>query len=129
MDIQTTRQTELIDITDKVRLVVKESGVNNGICVVSTKHTTSSILVNENESGLRKDIVDMLELLIPEHKPYVHNRIDNNAHAHLRAVLLGMSEVIPIEDGHLILGTWQRIFFAELDGPRMRTVTVTVIES
>lgn len=129
MEVKTARQTELIDITDSVRLLVKESGITDGICVISTRHTTCSIIVNENESGLRKDILDMLETLVPENKNYVHDRIDNNAHSHLRAVLLGMSEMIPVEDGHLILGRWQRIFFVELDGPRNRTVSIKIVKS
>ena len=129
MDIQTTTQTELIDITDRVRAAVKESGITDGICVISTRHSTSSIIINENERGLRNDILDMLENLIPENKSYAHNQIDNNAHAHLRAVLLGMSEVVPVEEGHLVLGTWQSIFFVELDGPRKRTVNIKIMES
>ncbi len=129
MDIQTTTQTELIDITDRVRAAVRESGIKDGICVISTRHSTGSIIINENERGLRNDILDLLENLIPENKSYAHNQIDNNAHAHLRAVLLGMSETVPIEDGHPVLGTWQSIFFVELDGPRKRTVNIKIVES
>ena len=128
MDIQTKTRTELIDITDRVRAVVKDSGIKDGICVISTRHTTGSILVNENERGLRTDILDMLKEIVPENKNYAHNSIDNNADSHLRATLLGMSETIPIEDGHLVLGTWQSIFFVELDGPRDRSVNVTIIK-
>lgn len=92
-------------------------------------HTTSGIIVNENEHGLRADILDMLGSLVPDDGNYAHNSIDNNADSHLRAVLLGMSETIPIEDGHLILGAWQSIFFVELDGPRNRNVNVKVIKA
>ncbi len=129
MDIQTTARTELIDITDRVRSVVKEHGIKDGICVISTRHSTGSIMINENERGLRNDILDMLEKLVPENDRYTHNQIDNNAHAHLRAVLLGMSETVPVEDGHMVLGTWQSIFFVELDGPRKRTVNIKILES
>ncbi len=129
MDIQTTTRTELIDITDRVRGIVKESRIKDGICVVSTRHTTTGIVVNENEHGLRSDILEMLETLVPEHKNYAHNQIDNNADSHLRAVLLGNSATIPVEDGHLVLGTWQSIFFVELDGPRTRNVNIKIIES
>lgn len=73
--------------------------------------------------------MDMLESLVPENKSYAHNQIDNNADAHLRAVLLGMSEIIPIENGHPVLGTWQSIFFVELDGPRTRNVNIKIIGS
>ena len=129
MDIQTTKRTELIDITDRARALVKESGINDGICIISTRHTTSGIIVNENERGLRGDIIDLLEMLVPADRSYAHNSIDNNADAHLRAVLLGMSETIPVEDGHLVLGTWQSIFFVELDGPRNRKVQVKIVKS
>ncbi|MDD5474144.1 MAG: secondary thiamine-phosphate synthase enzyme YjbQ [Candidatus Methanoperedens sp.] len=129
MDIQTTTRTELIDITDRVRAIVKEGGIKDGICVISTRHTTSGIIINENERGLRNDILGMLESLVPENKSYVHNSIDDNADAHLRAVLLGNSAVLPIEDGHLVLGTWQSVFFVELDGPRNRSVTIKIIGS
>lgn len=107
--------------------MVGQSKIENGICVISTRHTTSGIIINENESGLKKDILEMLELLVPEDRSYAHDQIDNNAHSHLRAVLLGMSESVPIENGHLVLGTWQSILFVELDGPRTRTLNVKII--
>lgn len=129
MDIQTTTRTELVDITDRVRTAVQERGIKDGICVISTRHTTGGIIINENERGLRGDILGMLEKLIPENRTYAHDQIDNNARSHLCAVLLGMSETIPIEDGHPVLGTWQRIFFVELDGPRIRNVNIKIIES
>lgn len=106
MELRTNRHTELVDITDMVRAKVKESGIQEGFCLISTRHTTSAIIVNENEQGLRKDIVDILETVVPGDRSYVHDRIDSNAHSHLRAVLLGMSQTIPIENGHLVLGTW-----------------------
>ncbi len=109
--------------------MVGQSGIENGICVISTRHTTSGIIVTENERGLKRDILEMLEALVPEDKNYAHNQIDSNAHSHLRAVLLGMSESVPIENGHLVLGTWQSIFLVELDGPRSRTVNVKIISS
>jgi len=129
MDIQTNACIELIDITDRVRGLVKESGITDGICVISTRHTTCSIIINENERSLRTDILRMLEKLIPQDQNYAHDQIDNNAHSHLRAILLGMSEIIPVEDGHLVLGTWQSIFFVELDGPRNRSVNIKILES
>lgn len=129
IDIHTTTRTELIDITDRVRSIVNESGIKDGICVISTRHTTSGIIINENERGLRSDILEMLKTLVPENKSYAHNSIDNNADAHLRAVLIGSSATIPVEDGHLVLGTWQSVFFVELDGPRNRSVNVKIIKS
>ncbi|WP_406657447.1 secondary thiamine-phosphate synthase enzyme YjbQ [Methanolobus sp. ZRKC2] len=127
MKIETGKRVELIDITEHVRDHVTQSDVKQGICVISTRHTTTAIIVNENEAGLRDDILSLLERFVPENVSYAHNRIDNNAHAHLRAVLLGSSETLRVINGKLVLGTWQSIFFAELDGPRKRIVDITVI--
>ena len=127
MEINTSLPVELVDITDNVKNEIRKNGIKNGLCVVSTRHTTSSIIINENESGLRTDIIDLLEKLIPPSAGYQHDLIDNNADAHLKAVMLGSSETIPIIDGRLELGTWQKIFFIELDGPRKRNVNITII--
>ncbi|MCQ6963595.1 secondary thiamine-phosphate synthase enzyme YjbQ [Methanolobus chelungpuianus] len=127
MQVNTSKRTELIDITGNVKRHVTESGVKNGICIVSTMHTTTAIFINENEQGLVADILSVLEKIIPEGAGYQHDRIDNNAAAHLRAVMLGNSESIPVRDGRLVLGTWQSVFLAELDGPRKRNIDITVI--
>ncbi|MBC8521605.1 MAG: YjbQ family protein [Methanomicrobia archaeon] len=130
IEIGTRESTELIDITGKVKEIVKikSGGVESGICVIFTKHTTSGIIINENEAGLKRDILAFLNELIPKGRGYLHDRIDNNAHSHLRSVLLGSSVTIPIEKGELALGTWQSIFFVECDGPRRREIYVKVIE-
>ncbi|MGB2841817.1 MAG: secondary thiamine-phosphate synthase enzyme YjbQ [Halobacteriota archaeon] len=130
IEIGTRESTELIDITGKVKEIVKikSGGVESGICVVFTKHTTSGIIINENEAGLKRDFLAILNELIPKGRGYLHDRIDNNAHSHLRSVLLGSSVTIPIEKGELALGTWQSIFFAECDGPRRREIYVKVVE-
>ena len=134
IEIETGQSTELIDITGKVKEIVKSKTKNksgnldSGICVVFTRHTTSGIIINENETGLKSDILALLNDLIPKGKGYLHDKIDDNAHSHLRAVVLGSSVTIPIEKGGLTLGTWQSIFFVECDGPRRREVYVTVIK-
>lgn len=130
IEIGTRQSTELIDITREVKEIVKSKsgGVESGICVIFTRHTTSGIIINENETGLKSDILTLLNALIPKGKGYLHDRIDNNAHSHLRSVVLGSSVTIPIEEGNLALGTWQSIFFAECDGPRRREVYVKVIK-
>ena len=134
IEIETGQSTELIDITGKVKEIVKSKTKNkignldSGICVVFTRHTTSGLIINENEAGLKNDILALLNELIPEGRGYLHDKIDDNAHAHLRAVVLGSSVTIPIENGGLTLGTWQSIFFVECDGPRRREVYVTVIK-
>lgn len=127
MQVNTSKRTELIDITGNVKRHVTESGVKNGICIVSTMHTTTAIVINENEQGLVEDILPILEKIIPKGAGYQHDRIDNNADSHLKAVLLGNSESIPVRDGRLVLGTWQSVFLAELDGPRKRNIDITVI--
>lgn len=126
IDLETTRGVELIDITGRV----KESlgGIISGVCIVFTPHTTTGIIVNENEDGLKGDILDLLNEIVPIRRGYRHDRIDDNAHAHLKSLLLGPSVAIPVENGELILGTWQRIFFVELDGPRRRKVYVKMIK-
>ena len=130
IEIGTRQSTEFIDITGKLKEIVKikSGGVDSGICVIFTKHTTSGIIINENEAGLKRDILAFLNELIPKGRGYLHDRIDNNAHSHLRSVLLGSSVTIPIEKGELALGTWQSIFFVECDGPRRREIYVKVIE-
>ncbi|WP_372816873.1 secondary thiamine-phosphate synthase enzyme YjbQ [Pyrococcus kukulkanii] len=124
--VTTSKEVEIIDITEKVREIVRKSGVEDGIVVVFTRHTTAGIIINENESGLISDLEKTLEKLIPKGAGYSHDRIDNNAHSHLRAIILGSSVVIPVENGRLALGTWQSVLFVELDGPRTREIYVKV---
>ena len=129
LKIETSKRIELVDITSEILKEVRKSEIPKGICLISTRHTTAGIIINENESGLREDILDLLNKLVPAGTGYRHDRIDNNADSHLRAVLLGASEALPILEGKLELGTWQRIFFAEMDGPRKRTVDITLLRA
>ena len=124
--LPTRKEIELLDITDDVAEVVRD--VKSGICVIFTKHTTSAVIINENESGLRNDILDLLNKIAPVGGVYKHDKIDNNAHSHLISIILGASVTIPIENGDLVLGTWQSIFFVECDGPRNRELYVKVME-
>lgn len=128
LNIETSKRIELIDITPEVQEEVRISGVQEGICVISTRHTTAGIIINENESGLREDILNLLDRLVLSGASYRHDRIDNNADAHLKAILLGASEALPIAQGELELGTWQSVFFAEMDGPRHRTINLTILK-
>jgi secondary thiamine-phosphate synthase enzyme len=127
LKIETTKRIELIDITSEVQQEIMKREVSEGICIISTRHTTAGIIINENESGLKEDIMNLLQKLVPTGAGYRHDRIDNNADAHLRALLLGASEALPISQGKLELGSWQSVFFAEMDGPRNRTVDLTVL--
>lgn len=123
--INTSKNFEIIDITSKVNELVD---IENGIVSIFSKHSTSAIVVNENESGLLQDIQFTLDNLISDKYSYSHDRIDNNARSHLKSFLLSSSECLPIKNGKLDLGTWQSVFFVELDGPRhARTITLTMV--
>lgn len=127
LEIKTEEPVQVIDITRQVNDAVRESGVAEGICLVYTLHTTTGIIINEAESGLVADLLRRLASLAPPRDGYLHDRIDDNAHAHLQAVLLGNSRTIPVEEGCLALGTWQRVLFVELDGPRRRSVLIRIL--
>ncbi len=127
IEIETHKRREIIDITSNVESALRESGIDSGICHVFTMHTTTAISVNEAEPGLLQDILKAASSIVPEGAGYVHDRGDGNAHAHIQAMLLGNSAAIPVENGRLALGTWQRVLFLELDGPRQRKVQVKAI--
>lgn len=119
---------QIIDITAKINHEIAEFGIYDGLINIFSKHSTSAIVVNENEYGLLKDMEFCLSNLINENYSYNHDRIDNNASAHLKSFLLSSSESIPIKNGKLDLGTWQSVFFIELDGPRQgRNVELTAL--
>ena len=123
--LNSNKNFEIIDITSKIN---DEIDIESGIANIFSKHSTSAIVVNENESGLLADLELMLSDLVSDKYSWQHDRIDNNAKSHLKSFLLSSSETIPISDGKLDLGTWQSVFFVELDGPRRnRTVDLTFI--
>lgn len=123
--IDTNKNFEIIDITSKINELID---IDVGIISIFSRHSTSAIVVNENESGLLNDFEFMLDNLVSDKFSYQHNRIDNNARSHLKSFLLSSSECLPIKNGNLDLGTWQSVFFIELDGPRHgRTVTLTMV--
>jgi secondary thiamine-phosphate synthase enzyme len=124
--VKTERKSQIIDITATVADIVRQSAVREGICCVYTPHTTAAITINENDDpNVCEDILEALAKLIPE-GIWRHDRIDNNAAAHIKASLIGPSEAIPVQDGKLMLGRWQAVMFVELDGPRERRVIVEV---
>lgn len=125
LKINSSRNFEIIDITGEIQNLCK---IKNGIVNVFTRHSTSAIVINENEKGLLRDFEKTLRVLIPENNGYAHDSIDNNAHSHLKSFLLSSSQTVPVSNSKLDLGTWQSIFFIELDGPRnSRTVDLTFI--
>ncbi|GBD24895.1 hypothetical protein HRbin30_00209 [bacterium HR30] len=124
--IRTRQKRELVDITSQVAEIVRASGVSEGICHVYVAHATAAVVINENDDpNVCLDFLECLDKLVP-HGIWRHDRVDNNAAAHIKAAMLGPSESIPIHSGRLLLGTWQAIMLAELDGPRERRVIVTV---
>lgn len=128
---KTERAIEFIDITDRVRDALSASGVRDGLVTVFTPHTTTAIVINERCARLQQDMMGLLEKIVPAMK-YRHDEdtVDTrpNARGHLMSLLLSASGTIPVVGGELALGTWQSIFFIELDGPRrQRGVTVRVI--
>jgi secondary thiamine-phosphate synthase enzyme len=127
INIKTSKDLEIVDISSNISEIVKSSKIKHGIVNIFTRHSTSAIVINENETRLIKDFENLLMKIVIEDENYGHDIIDNNAAAHLRSFLLGGSQSVPIENGHLDLGTWQSIFFVELDGPRNRKVKITIM--
>ena len=122
----TSQRLELIDITRQVASVVAASRVNEGVCTVFARHATAAVIINENaDPGFRRDVLGLLDKLIPE-GVWEHDKVDDNGAAHLKATLLGPSQAVPVKDGKLLLGTWQGLGLVELDGPRRREVIVDV---
>ena len=119
-ELKTDERIQILDITREVKFIINKSVYKTGIANIYSRHSTSGIVVNENELGLLKDFKCALENLVPPNENYDHNRIDNNADSHIKSFLIGNSEIIPVYEGKLDLGTWQSIFFVELDGPRNR---------
>ena len=129
INISTKKKEEIVDITSKVEELVKKSGVKEGLCTVFARHATAAISINENwDPALRDDLLSLLRKLIPE-GVWKHDKIDDNGAAHLKSILLGPSETIPIKDGKLLLGRWQGIALTEFDGPKQREIVVQIVEA
>ncbi|HEX7550038.1 MAG TPA: secondary thiamine-phosphate synthase enzyme YjbQ [Candidatus Methylomirabilis sp.] len=124
--LRTSKTQEMIDITQQVADEVRRTGVKDGLCLVFVPHATAAVVINENaDPNVCQDILDAMGRLVPE-GAWRHDRIDNNAAAHIKATILGPSETVPVRGGALRLGTWQSLMLVEFDGPRDRTVIVEV---
>ena len=125
--LTTKRRNQLIEITSEVQEIVADSGVRSGVCVVYSPHTTAGITIQENaDPDVVHDLLLWLERTIPKQQPDFRHA-EGNSDSHLKASLFGSSATLIIEEGTLVLGTWQGIYFCEFDGPRTRTVHVKVM--
>ena len=124
--IKTSKSQEVVDITGQVAKVLAHSRQDEGICTVFVRHATAAIIINENaDPGFRLDVVSALDRLFPQ-GIWEHDKVDDNGAAHLKAMILGPSETVPIRGGRLLLGTWQGIALVECDGPREREIVVDI---
>jgi len=130
MWFNTKARREIIDVSDAVAEQVRESGVREGFVLVSAMHITASVFVNDHESGLWQDILEWLERTVAPWDPsrYRHNQTgEDNAAAHLRSLTIGHEVLVPITEGKLDLGPWQRVFYGEWDGQRRKRVIIKVL--
>jgi secondary thiamine-phosphate synthase enzyme len=126
LSLSTDKRETTVDVTSRVRAAVTRSKVREGICVVNVSHTTAAVFVNENaDPDVQRDLLLQLAKVIPNDGDYRH--AEGNSAAHIKAVLVGNDVTLSVHEGELVLGTWQGVYFAEFDGPRERSATVTVI--
>ena len=126
--IRTNARSEMIDITARVADALKESGLKEGLCCVFVPHTTAAVTINENaDPDVPRDVLSELDKVVPLDDDYRHS--EGNSAAHIKSSLVGASEIVPVEGGRLVLGTWQSVFFCEFDGPRTRKFMVSFIPS
>ena len=123
--VRTDKHTQMIDITSRIEGIVRESGVDSGLCTVFVPHTTAAVTINENaDPDVVRDFTMEINKIVPWEDGYRH--AEGNSAAHLKASMIGFSEQIIIDEGRLVLGTWQGIYFVEFDGPRTRKVYVKI---
>jgi secondary thiamine-phosphate synthase enzyme len=126
LHIKTDRRTQFVDVTNEVQRAVQESGVKTGVCYVYVPHTTAGVAINEHaDPEVAVDVETVLERLVPHRGPYRHS--EGNSDSHVKTVLTSTSQTIFVENGELVLGTWQGIFFCEFDGPRDRQLHIKVV--
>ncbi len=126
--VSTEKPQQIVDITAEVKKIAKKSAVKEGICWVYTGHATCAVMINENwDPNIMLDIIDSLNDIIPKGK-WRHDQADNNGSAHIKASIIGPSEIIPVKNGELLLGRWQDIMLADFDGPKKREILVDIIK-
>lgn len=127
LEARSRSRFDIVDVTGEVERWLAQIKAGNGVLVVYTPHTTAALAINEREEGLLDDIVELLKELTKPERRWKHNLVDDNAHAHLGNVIVGGDKVIPVSDGRLALGTWQRLLLLELDGPRVRRINLVYV--
>ncbi|MEM4396676.1 MAG: secondary thiamine-phosphate synthase enzyme YjbQ [Candidatus Woesearchaeota archaeon] len=128
LSFNTSKRIEFIRITDLIEEIVHESGIKEGICLINSMHITSSVFINDAESGLHKDFLNFLEKLSPKDGHYFHNLTgEDNGYAHIWRTVFGREVVVAITNGNLDLGPWEEIFYGEFDGQRKKRVLVKII--
>ena len=127
LTFSTDRHEDLVDITSEINAAIVESGIEHGVCNIYVPHTTSGVLVNENDDpNIIEDVLGVLRKIAPKGS-FLHDRIDGNGDAHVKSAIIGPSESIPFENSQLLLGTWQSIMLCEFDGPKYsRKVIITL---
>ena len=126
--MRTKNRKEIVNITEEVEDAVKESKIKEGICLVNSMHITSSVFINDEEQGLKKDFMNWLEKIAPEKQDYFHHQIgEDNADAHLKRTIMGREAVIGITNAKLEFGPWEQIFYGEFDGQRQKRILIKII--
>jgi secondary thiamine-phosphate synthase enzyme len=127
VSVRTQKHTQFLDITQQIQSWISETGAHNGVVTVFVPHTTAGITINENaDPSVTADIADALDRAVPWQAHYKHS--EGNAAAHVKASMMGSSVQVIVEDGRLLLGTWQAVYFCEFDGPRSRSVWISITE-
>ncbi len=127
LEIKTEKRKEIVNITSKVQDTIDKSGIKDGICLVNSMHITSSVFINDEESGLKKDFLNWLEKIAPEQDYFHHQTGEDNADAHLKRTIMGREVVVAITNGKLDFGPWEEIFYGEFDGQRNKRILIKIL--
>jgi secondary thiamine-phosphate synthase enzyme len=126
--VKTRQRSEIVDVTDAVRRLVKEKNIRDGMAIIYVPHTTAAVTINENyDPDVKHDLLKKLETLVPKHESY-YQHDEGNSDSHVKVAMVGNSATVIIEQGDLVLGRWQGIYFCEFDGPRSREMHVKLVD-
>jgi secondary thiamine-phosphate synthase enzyme len=126
LEVKTSSQTELIDITADIETAIQSIGIDDGVCLLFVPHTTAAVTINEHaDPSVKSDIIMALNKIVPWKEAYRH--MEGNSPAHIKASIIGSSEIVAVESGRLKLGRWQGVFFCEFDGPRIRKIHLRLL--